>query len=293
MLDMNKITNDFKVYNNSKRNYRFYNKVTHDFYMENMIEINDHLDTYYDLVANKKSTDELFLNHPNLRTYLTLQFVVEYFDKKTKEYSISSELENLGKCVLIDEDNVHILVDIDHDKEFILFGADEKLLKYITIALSKKNLFIGDIKRSELSLVKVINFEIEHDDKLKTDTNKAKCNRINRDLVKARYLDNSFYVDVKVNNNIPTDITEELKKLLVLYKNNEITKEEYLNNIYYLLIIESQNPEKIYDFAPDDFKEYVINAYIKLSSFGNDIHLRTTSEIINNLVLKRKKEANN
>lgn len=289
MFAINNLVKDYFLYKKYSRNYRIHKAEFHQFYMSHRVIIDRYLDEYYENHNDSKKIDELFETQPSLKIYLLLELIKKYYKEQTNKYSISQELNNLGKCALCIKKDILVIYDLDNNLNYCFKITDESLINYIKMGLQKSDKFIGEINLEEISLLQVIYYDIMHNESLKSETNKSICKKINNELNKARMFDN-YYIDASQNKYLPTNINAEFTKLIELYKNNQISTEEYYKRYYYFLILSNQDVEKLYNNADDEHKKYIINAYLELSSNNSKAHVRTASSIINKAVLERVKK---
>lgn len=294
MLDFNKIISDYSKFKNSQKNYNIEKKNLHSFYMEHMIELDPCLDEYYEVRTDKDKTEKLFFDHPNVKTYLSLELAKTHFKELMNKYKVSSELDSLGKCAICvkkdeeDDKNILVIYDLDNNVNYCYKIEKYELIKYISYALELTNRLISEINIFEIPVLQVIYNDILNDNELSKLDNKSICKIIERELNKARSFDSS-YILVTEKNRLPLNIDEKYKELLASI--DSVSKEEYLVQLYIYRILSEQNIEKLYEDADDEHKEYIIKAYISLSSFNSEYHIRTTSRKINDIVLKRTKKS--
>ena len=289
MFAINNLINDYFTFRKYSREYRIHKAESHDFYMEHRILLDNSLDEYYENYNNTVKIKNLFDKEPILKTYLSLEIIKNHLKEQKNKYSVSSEINNLGKCAIYINKNILVIYDIDNNVNYSYKIDDEGVINYIKTCLQKTDKFIGEISLEEISVLQVIYYDIMHNDIFKNESNKVICKHINNELNKARMFDN-FYIDRDQNKNLPVNINEEFAKLIELYKNKQITTEEYYIRYYYFLILSNQDVEKLYNKADIIHKEYIMKAYLELSSYNSKVHVRTTSKIINKAVLERVKK---
>jgi hypothetical protein len=257
-----------------------------DYFMLHQYEIETNIDDYEDIKNDKEKCEKLFEHHPTLKTYIILKMMQEHYLSAYNKYQVSSQFDNLGKCVLIKFRKSLTIYDTDNDKTYNIESEDKKFLRYIYMGLVNSDRFIAYINPGEIDLIKVVSQEVKHD--LPSLNDKEICKKISDEVIIARMFDN-LYIMYSSENKV-YNINDELQNILILFKNNQLDKEEYFTRMYYYLILSNQDLNKLYLEADDEHKKYIINAYIRLSQLNSDIHIRTTSDIINKAVLERRKK---
>ena len=292
MVDFERIIEDFIIFKKSQGRYRFYKNQVRQFYVSHLYEIDSKLDEYYEICEDKNKTKKYLLDHPVLKTYLSLELMRKHYEEQQKKYSTSDELNKLGMSALcINKEGLQIY-DVENNKYYYCELNDEKFVKYLTIGLQRLNKYIAAIDSDEASVLKVIYMDIQKDERLSKLSKKEICNRMSNELNKARMFDSSFML-LDNNRFFPQNINEEYIKLIFLYKNGLITKEEYYVKYYYYRIISEQNVENLFLNSNKEHKKYIIKAYNILSTYrfdNNMVHIRTTSKLINNEVIKLRKK---
>lgn len=296
MLNINQIILDYSRFKRCQLNYNSVKQDSHDFYMLHMLEIDKYIEDYYayarDKKQNKDKIDKLFSEHPILKSYLSLEFAKNIYKNETKKYSVSPELNKVGKCVLCKYPECLIIVDLENNKNYCYQINDEKIISYIEYGLKNSEKYITDISANEISLMQVIYSDLLVSDVISKMNIKQLRTFIQKELNAARMFDNSYILDN--SNSLPVNITEEYKKLLELYQSDQISKDDYCKRVYYYRIISGEKIENLFFQADIEDREYIMRAYEDLSSINlnNDkIHIRTTSKEINKEVLKRRKKS--
>lgn len=291
MIDFNKIMDDYVTFLNSLNHYRVCKNNTHNFYMEHFDEIEDNLDKYYEYINDQQKLDKLFKKHQALKDFITLNMIKDHYKEKMDYYSVSPEINKFGKSVIcIVNTNVFILYDLDSYKKYFFETNDIKIAKYIEIALKKLNKFVSRIYLSEINVTKVIYSDLKETEGFTSLESKKQCKKIENELNKARMFDDSYIVDGK--DVLPINLDDEYRNLICLYKDKKISKDEYYKRFYFCRIISGENIEQMFKRADDEQKEYIMQVYIELSSDNYNkkgkVHIRTTSDLINQEVLNRR-----
>ena len=290
MIDMDKLKQDYNSFIKYRTNYKSIKLQVHDFYMSHIIDIENHLDEYYENVNDRKKCEELFCRCPNVKIYLSLEAIKKHYKEEKDKYMISSELSKLGKCVICNNENNITIYDIDKNKVYNYEIDNVNLITYIEMGLKKINKFISYVNQNEINVVKVIISDIKDTDSNVSLSEKEISNKINNELMRARMFDASYIF--YTNDNEIFNLTDEFKKILDDYSQDKISKKEYFIRYYYYLILCDQKIDELYLNADNEHKEYIVDAYLKLSEYSksNKVRIRTTSSLINEAVLKRKKK---
>ena len=282
---------EFTKYNEYKEKYLELSSESHEYFLMHKYEIETNIDSYDEVKDNKEKSYELFQKHPFLKIYIILKTMAEHYNSVYKKYRTPSVFNNLGKCVLCKHRKSITIYDVDNDKMYNIETVDKRFIRYIQCGLYRVNKFITYINPDELPLIKVINLDLSESSELNSLDQKKICDQFNNEIIIARMFDNLFIPYSK--ENTVYNIDEELKNILMLYKENKIDKKEYYTRMYYYMILSSQNLNKLYLDSDDEHKEYILNAYLRLSEIHliqKPIHIRTTSQLINNAILKRRKK---
>ena len=256
---------EFTKYKEYKEKYLELSNESQEYFLMHKYEIETNIDSYDEVKDDKEKSYELFQKHPFLKIYIILKTMAEHYNSVYKKYRIPSEFKNLGKCVLCKHRKSITIYDVDNDKMYNIETVDKRFIRYIQCGLYRANKFITYINPDELPLI--------------------------NEIIIARMFDNLFIPYSK--ENTVYNIDEELKNILMLYKENKIDKKEYYTRMYYYMILSSQNLNKLYLDSDDEHKEYILSAYLRLSEvhlIQKPIHIRTTSQLINNAILKRRKK---
>ena len=288
-MDFTLLRNEYKAYKSAIVKFRFFNHKYGKYRKENFELLDDCLEEYYSNLSDKKKIDNLLSTYPELKTYLSLEFLKEHYRQEIEKFRNPSFSKYVGFCVLYVENNKKIIFDLESKMCFDVTELEQPVFDYLISSLNYNNKYVGEVSKNDLVVLEVIKEEVIES---KSVNNNNIAKKIFSELIKAKAFDNFYMItNQSEKNSLPFNVDEELRKLLVLFKDDKISKEEYLVRNYYLLILKTQNPEQLYIDASDENKKYVLDAYIKLSSFGqnNTIHQRTTSRIINEQVLKRKR----
>ena len=292
MIDFIKIKNDYVTYKKYQKKCKDSKLQTHEFYMTHLYEIETSIDEYYESADDKEKCQELFKVCTSIKTFLSLQTISNQYKQIRNKYVISPELEKLGKSVIYICPNSFTIYDVENNKTYN-FELDElNVIKYIEFGLTKLNKFIAQISENELNVIKVIYQDITSDIKLSKLPDKEICNRIFNELIRARMFEDSYMFYTSENQVMSKE--EEFKKIIKDYNDKKITKKEYYIKFYYVLILCDQNITELYINADDEHKEYIIDAYLMLSEYHYDnkaIRIRSTSEIVNEAILERRKKA--
>lgn len=292
MLNFKYIIDDFHNYSNYKKYYKLAKQELYDFFILNRYEIDSTLDEYYEIISDRKKVNEYLSKHQALRTYLLQELVKNHYRELVKKYAVSSQLDNFGKCAICKTDEVLIIYDMDNNMNYCYQINDDGIINYIVNGLKLTSKYICDFSIDEICVLQVIYADIKKMSSQKNISDKEFCNRISNELNKARMFDNS-YIDASINKTLPENITEEYIKLIKLYDAGLVSKDEYIERLYILRILSEQNVEKLLIQAESEDKEYILNAYTKLSTypFNNDqIHIRTASRRVNAEIIKRRKK---
>lgn len=303
MLDFEKIRNDYCEFIHNKNYLKKIKREPYVFYMSHLDEIEPYLEEYfeYENAKDKKSSNALLNAHPDLKSYLSLEFEKELFEQRMKKYSISPELNTLGNCVTYvafknndlgkDSNKYFVIYDLDNDTENVYENPDDKIIEYIKKGLIKLNKYITEIYFNELNLIKVIYSDIKSDPNYHNLTQKEIFNKIVRELLRARIFDNGILLNDE-ESNLPSSV-EEYKTIIHLYNEGKIDKDEYYIRFYKYRILAECDVVKMYMESDPEQKKYIIDAYISLSSSKRDsnlVHIRTASEEINKQVLERRRK---
>ena len=205
-----------------------------------------------------------------------------------KRYKLTEFVDNSG---VINSKDLYILLDrYDNKKVFVSllgnevleFGEDELYItNYLTEVLTNKNLFLGEYSEKELPLLMNILNDVYYSKKKKNIDDLLV--RINEEMDIAGKFDNGKY-SVYVSDS---DYTKENQNLYFSFEDGRISDEEYYSNYYYNYILKYGNVEELYEKTSDDKKKYVIDAYMDLVKTKGKNHVRTSSSLVNQEVLKR------
>ena len=282
---------DFEKYKEYKRKCLELSNETQEYFMMHQYEIETHMSEFEDIKENREESEKYLRKHPSLKVYMILQTMSEHYNSVYKKYRTSSQFNNLGKCVLIKHRKSITIYDVDNDRTYNVETMDKKFIRYIQFGLYSANKFITYINPGEIPLVKAIASDIKVSGELSSLDDSKLCDQYNNEIMIARMFDNLYIMYSK--DNTVYDIDHELSKVLVLFKENKIDKTEYYTRMYYYMILCNQNLNNLYQEADDEHKEYILNAYQRLSEIHlvkNPIHIRTTSEVINSAIIERRKK---
>ena len=290
------LMSEFKQYKLCRDRYRFLKKVKWDIYKKNRDEINE-LNEIYLSIEDEDEAKEFQYKHEKLRLFLIYEFLTAKYKSECKKYKISTrpfDEDRLVIGLLNDENICYELYDIETKETLSLIKYDDEMVNYIIEGLKRVNSFICFTDKSKLPLLEVILADIKN--KYKNDgTSKPSCFEINLDYAKASLFDHPKQLNniEKIKNEIDKKIDENENS----FQKNEITEREYYIRYYYYLMIKNRNVEELYLYEPEDKKEYILEAYYRLSSYSEmseefKYHERTESPIINKAILSRKYKKN-
>lgn len=291
MINFNEVMDDYLRFISSYKKYKLCKSNLHDFYMQNFYELETHLSEYYEYINDREKLTILFETYPILRDYVSLETITNHYKEKYIKYQVSPEIRKFGKSVLCRlNSTTFVIYDLENCVNYSFETNDIKIAKYIELALKKINKFVTRIYLNEISVMKVIYLEIKTNESYLQLSPEKQCKKLESELIKARMFDDSYIVDGK--EVLPFNIDEEFTKLLCMYRDGKISKDNYYKKFYYYRIISGENIEKMYINADKEQKDYIMQVYIELSTNNfnqkGKVHVRTTSKLINKEVLERK-----
>ena len=217
---------------------------------------------------------------------------------------LTSYFSRYSQFITIERSNKLYLVDLKYFDILDISDLDSSFRGFIIKMLKHQNIFIGNVKESELPLLMAIKEDIDYVPDL--------SDLPFEEREEERYFIESaipILIQREYENTLLTDKRKETKERKLPFINNSddvirewnkldelkasLTEEEYWIEYYKLLIIFGNNIEEVYQETDEDKKGYVIDAYYYYSSQIIQVpkvstRIRTASSIINEEVLKRK-----
>ena len=249
----------------------------------------------------KKTLEMLMKLHPEVNEMVELKHYIRRCTNDMRVELNKEFLNSYSEIVVLEKDNKKYLVDLYNNFDIEITKENEKLIHFLIDSLKNKELFIGNIKTQDLPLLMNIKEDIKYNFE---SQNEFYYNNENIPSQISSELEMVYAVEEKLEKNRTFDDTisfpfivnsdEEQKKWNELDElKNKITQQKYLLEYYKILMVFGNNVEKVYNNAPEEEKEYVIDAYYHYASEvmntdNEKYHFRTTSPLINIEVLKRK-----
>lgn len=319
---LDKLTNDYKTriifYNKlikDKADYEIKYEKEFSKLRKEYNKINDDWDKYSFVVNNKILNDYDTLNNQINAERKVIDKILNGINIDDDEKIVDVYNESYVALNHLNDDGFDV-VNLNVGEVINTDSFDSYKKEFLIKLLRKQNAFVGFLSHNDLPLMMNV-FEDENEKLIEQDMN-DECNLSVEDLsldmglqvFRAHMFDNkktktTLVDDVsnyrkEINNELPF-IYDSKKVEDLWYKLDEYEKDhsedDYWIEYYKLLILFDNKIETIYNEAPMEHKNYVIDAYYRFSQGTNILldkpqekfyQFRTASPIINEEVLKRK-----
>ena len=244
--------------------------------------------------------------HKQLEEFKDLKYYIGTYLKDMSFLETKSICLPLSQFILLTRNDRKYLVDLEYLDMQDVTEYNQELIEFIIKMLKTQGYFVGYAEDSDLPLLMNIKEDLECNrpvgvaeeyyegeslayqmslefESAKFDDEKTGYKKINSATRPSPFI---------LDSNVIQDKWKELDEL-----EPNISREEYLLRYYKLLMLFNNYVEKVYDDAPVEEKEYVLDAYQYYSSDvlkdGVDMqerihHFRTVSPVVNTEILKRK-----
>lgn len=280
LVELHKVYEKFQKYKELRKRAEKELKI---FFSEHKSEI-PKLDIEYSSLDFSTDEPKKFLsNNRVLWTFMNLKVLKNEIEKQIKEcLSVTNYVKNNGKIVYTENTKKGItkkyFIDLETKEEVSLTEVSDKEIEFLITILDKANSYVCPVEYRDLTLLTNIINDIKY-----KNTNKETSNKeITNEYIRAKKKIKSYN-----NTNIVL-----IKSVIDSYgKDASISDEEYNINVYMKKVIDGEDILMLYTKADNINRKYIIDAYIRLSSYKYydtyRYHFRTDSTIINDKVYMR------
>lgn len=305
MFDISALHRQYILYNVARIKYRETEKLTTKYFRKHSNELKKDISEFEALLLNKEESKKYLFEHDVLRRYYHIKFLKDFYETKKRLYRndlsyvpkdgryIKIKCEEQNEDDFADENTIYnqnkninvTFINIENAESFSIETNDEKEIDFLVQLLKKGNSYIGEIPAEDITLL----MNIYDDIKNKNDNNKFTNNELYNEYIKT--ID---FPDITKNEILYGNLKKIAKKGEEDYKNEIISRDEYLIIKYMMDIIQTRDIDELYKKLDGKEKELFISAYKKLSSYEYykryQVYFRSPSRIVNDEIHLSKKK---